>query len=669
MAVASAAAATRAVATRPASEATARPPTSSVAASSPRRTSASGRDGVRVGGHHLGRGGRLGRAPGLGPRHVGREDQGGHLPGRAHGGAHGLGRVPGHLLAVARGADPPRHRAGDGLDVALQRGVEGLVGQGVVTDDVDHRRVAPSGVVEVGPAVAEAGAEVEQRGRRLAGDAGVAVGRAGDHPLEQAQHAAHLGHVVEGGDEVHLRGAGVGEADVDPAGDEGADERVGAVHGVLRDGGGVGAGRAQSSRVPGFRVPWGSKAALMRRISATLAGSVSSRKRCCFSVPMPCSPLMAPPRSSPASEHVAQDVAAHVRVGLEHRQVDVAVAGVAAARDPRARGPGDLGHLGQVLGDRRPGHHHVEDVVGVVGLGHPERLLPGVDEGGAGGGGQDVDVHGPGLTQHVGHQGDVLLHPLGGAALDHDHQVGQRRVLDLARDAEVEAHVGGGRAHGDHVDVLDDQRAHAAAHHLGHDRGDLVEGGEGGQDRGRVGQQRVEAAGDLGDQAEGALRADHQLGEVVAGGGLHDLAAGAQDLARGQHQLQAQHLVAGHAVLDRPHAAGVGGHVAAQGAAALAREHGVDEAVGGEGLVELGQGDPRLDHGDVVVGVDLEDLGHGVEGHHQAALDRDGGPGEAGARPPGGDRHPGLVGQAQRPRPPRRWSGAGPRPGGSPGWR
>ena len=51
-----------------------------------------------------------------------------------------------------------------------------------------------------------------------------------------------------------------------------------------------------------------------------------------------------------------------------------------------------------------------------------------------------------------------------------------------------------------------------------------------------------------GDQRQGALRADQQLGEVVAGRGLDELAAGADDLAVGQHDLEAEHVVACHPV-------------------------------------------------------------------------------------------------------------------------
>ncbi len=55
----------------------------------------------------------------------------------------------------------------------------------MVADDVDDGTPCPAGVVQVGQAVAQPGAEVEQGGRRPAGDPGVAVGRAGGHTLEE----------------------------------------------------------------------------------------------------------------------------------------------------------------------------------------------------------------------------------------------------------------------------------------------------------------------------------------------------------------------------------------------------------------------------------------------------------------------------------------------------
>ncbi len=59
--------------------------------------------------------------------------------------------------------------------------------------------------------------QVQQGGGGIVGHACVAVRGTGDHALEQAQHAAHAGHAIGGGHELHLRGAGIGEADVDAA--------------------------------------------------------------------------------------------------------------------------------------------------------------------------------------------------------------------------------------------------------------------------------------------------------------------------------------------------------------------------------------------------------------------------------------------------------------------
>jgi hypothetical protein len=99
----------------------------------------------------------------------------------------------------------------------------------VVADDVDDRHLALARVVQVRKAVAEAAAEVQQRRRRLPGHPRVAVGGAGRDAFEQRQHRAHARLVVERGDEVHLAGAGVGEADLDAGVGEGLDQGLGAV--------------------------------------------------------------------------------------------------------------------------------------------------------------------------------------------------------------------------------------------------------------------------------------------------------------------------------------------------------------------------------------------------------------------------------------------------------
>ena len=127
------------------------------------------------------------------------------------------------------GRDIARH----GLDVGLQLRVVRRVVGGMVADDVDHRHLALARVVQVGQAVAQAAAQVQERGGGLVGHARVAVGRAGGHALEQGQHGAHARLAVERGDEVHLAGAGVGEADVDAGVGQGFHQGLGAVHELL----------------------------------------------------------------------------------------------------------------------------------------------------------------------------------------------------------------------------------------------------------------------------------------------------------------------------------------------------------------------------------------------------------------------------------------------------
>jgi hypothetical protein len=104
------------------------------------------------------------------------------------------------------------------------------VAGGVVAHDVEHGHAALARVVQVGQAVAQAAAQVQQCGGGLACHARVAVGRARGHALEQRQHGAHLGFAVERGDKVHLARARVGEADVDACIDQGLHQGLCAVH-------------------------------------------------------------------------------------------------------------------------------------------------------------------------------------------------------------------------------------------------------------------------------------------------------------------------------------------------------------------------------------------------------------------------------------------------------
>ena len=137
---------------------------------------------------------------------------------------------------------------------------------------------------------------------------------------------------------------------------------------------------------------------------------------------------------------------------------------------------------------------------------------------------------------------------------------------------------------------------------------------------------------DLGEDAQRALRADHQADEVVAGNVLDELAAELDDLAGGRDDLQAGDVTAGDAVLDGLAAAGVLGDVAADVAGLQAhRIAGEEQALVGDGLVDLVGDDARLDDDHQVRRVDLEDAVHAVAQQDDAAHDRHGPAGEPAA--------------------------------------
>ena len=112
---------------------------------------------------------------------------------------------------------------------------------------------------------------MQQGGGRPTGDTAVAIGGTGDDALEETEDAAHGRHIVERGDEMHLRGPRVGEADVDARIDQRREEGTGAVHDAAPV-------RVTPSNRSGPRIPAGSKARLMERMSSSDTGSSISRK-------------------------------------------------------------------------------------------------------------------------------------------------------------------------------------------------------------------------------------------------------------------------------------------------------------------------------------------------------------------------------------------------------
>ena len=65
---------------------------------------------------------------------------------------------------------------------------------------------------------------MKQRGGRRLCDPAIAVGHAGHDVFLHARDAAQPRNAVEGGDEMHFAGAGVGEAHADLVGDQRVDE-------------------------------------------------------------------------------------------------------------------------------------------------------------------------------------------------------------------------------------------------------------------------------------------------------------------------------------------------------------------------------------------------------------------------------------------------------------
>jgi hypothetical protein len=83
-----------------------------------------------------------------------------------------------------------------------------------------------------------------------------------------------------------------------------------------------------------------------------------------------------------------------------------------------------------------------------------------------------------------------------------------------------------------------------------------------------------------GDDAERALGPDQQRLQVIAGVVLAQRAQGMQHAAVRQHRLDAEHQLARHAVAQHVQAAGIGGQIAADLAAALRAQAQREEALG-----------------------------------------------------------------------------------------
>ena len=195
------------------------------------------------------------------------------------------------------------------------------------------------------------------------------------------------------------------------------------------------------------------------------------------------------------------------------------------------------------------------------------------------------------------------------------------------------------------------ERGHAVAetalHALQHGQR-LVKTRQGHQGRGLGLRQRAQAQQHAGDHAQRALGADEELLEVIARVVLEHGAQHGQHRAVGQHHFQAQHLLAHHAVLQHAIAAGIGGHVATDlAAAARAQVHAERQSRVHGGFLHGLQRGPGLHRHGGGAGVDGFDRRHALQRQRHTVGAGHGGAGQAGQAALGHHGHAVLVAQAQ----------------------
>ncbi len=298
-------------------------------------------------------------------------------------------------------------------------------------------------------------------------------------------------------------------------------------------------------------------------------------------------------------------------VGRDDQQgVQVAVTGVRDVGDehavPLPRRDDAVQHLGH--GTHRDAHvlgeHRAEALQGRVGepSGGEQRLRLVVV------GGQGREGRARSLHRRQDRGGLVVARGAGGV------DAGQQQGTRVDREAHVLPPVHGLQAvpvhqlEGRGYDAARADRRHGAA-----GRRDVLELA---RDGALGGTGRTQPQGDLGDDAERPLGADHEAAQVQAGDPLGGSAPEADDLARAGHHLEPEHVVTRHAVLDAAHAPGVGGDVAPdrrpRGAGRVRR---VPQAVARRLGPQVVVDHAGLDDGQALALVDLTDRGHRLEGH------------------------------------------------------
>ena len=173
----------------------------------------------------------------------------------------------------------------------------------------------------------------------------------------------------------------------------------------------------------------------------------------------------------------------------------------------------------------------------------------------------------------------------------------------------VELGIGVGRLHRLGVEKLDPGDRNAGLHRLDH----RIDGIAHARKRTDAGQDRfgdaVELEIELGDDAERALRADQQPGQIIAGGGLFGPPCRADDLAVGHHRGQRDDVVAHRAVSDGIGARGPRRRHAAEAGIGAGIDREKQPGIAQMGVQRLPR-DARLDLAVEILGVDGEHLVH-----------------------------------------------------------
>jgi hypothetical protein len=164
-----------------------------------------------------------------------------------------------------------------------------------------------------------------------------------------------------------------------------------------------------------------------------------------------------------------------------------------------------------------------------------------------------------------------------------------------------------------------------------------------------VGRQGDQLEDDLGKHTQGAFRADHQPGEVIAGGALDGSGSRFDQVAFHIEKTHTHDVVAGDTVFQPAQAAGIFGHIAADGGDRLAAGIGrVEQALGFHGSGQFGGDHTGLDHGVHIRFVDFEDGVHSVGNDHHAAGKGHGATAQIGAGAANGERQAVFIAKAHR---------------------